>query len=504
MKPDENFEGLLAAAAEGTLSSEEREALNIVLHEHPEMIDQAICFLIDDELLRTELSIEENDLSLRQQVPTSPIRDRRGPCLRWWVGAAAALIAFFLLGKWHESLPAEEVGVSISAVKQSDKPIAQLTRGYSLSFKEKELGVGDYQIAEGTAEILFRNGVEVILDAPADFTIENEMKMVLREGRVRARVPEQITGFTIDAPDLDIVDLGTEFGVYVERDKKTEVHVFSGEVELHEKDGTPSSVRVIKEGAAENWVNGRVSELLPQPDSESFSSSAEIGFRRWKEHQQHLLRDPSLLVFWDFQGGAVHPDRVLNRRGDSRYHGFVRGAKIVSGRWANKKALLFDDPEDRVNIHLPDPLSEFTLSAWIKVDSFQSPVVALLNSNGLPPQSVHWQLRDRGGLRVSAQGVFYGSSSHTYVQPGEWTHVAMSYHAQDQRLRVYVNGEIVMRRRSATSDSVVFGKANLGHWAKPTYWPYERSFKGRIGELLVFNEQKSEEDLRVIYETGKP
>ncbi len=52
-------------------------------------------------------------------------------------------------------------------------------------------------------------------------------------GKLRATVPPQAVGFTIGSPNLDVVDLGTEFGLQVEAEGKTEVHVFKGKVELH-------------------------------------------------------------------------------------------------------------------------------------------------------------------------------------------------------------------------------------------------------------------------------
>jgi len=62
----------------------------------------------------------------------------------------------------------------------------------------------------------------------------------------------------------------------------------------------------------------------------------------------------------------------------------------------------------------------------------------------------------------------------------------------------------VMKRKAYKSDPVIFGKANLGHWSQSTFWPYNRDFKGRVGELLIFDAEKSPGELRVIYETGRP
>src|SRR5690606_16180078 len=58
------------------------------------------------------------------------------------------------------------------------------------------------------------------------------MNVKLAEGKVSAHIPEAAIGFTIDSVGGQVVDLGTSFAVDARRDKKTEVHVFEGEVRV--------------------------------------------------------------------------------------------------------------------------------------------------------------------------------------------------------------------------------------------------------------------------------
>ena len=55
-----------------------------------------------------------------------------------------------------------------------------------------------------------------------------------RAGKLRATVPPHAHGFAIGTPKLDLVDLGTEFGVQVDEQQATEVHVFTGKVDLYD------------------------------------------------------------------------------------------------------------------------------------------------------------------------------------------------------------------------------------------------------------------------------
>jgi len=49
-------------------------------------------------------------------------------------------------------------------------------------------------------------------------------------------VPQAAQGFTLLSADIEMVDLGTEFGVEVAPRRETQVHVFDGKVELYPPD----------------------------------------------------------------------------------------------------------------------------------------------------------------------------------------------------------------------------------------------------------------------------
>jgi hypothetical protein len=53
---------------------------------------------------------------------------------------------------------------------------------------------------------------------------------VLHRGQLSARVPEIAIGFRVDAPGVNVVDLGTEFSLAVDGSGQPKVHVFKGKV----------------------------------------------------------------------------------------------------------------------------------------------------------------------------------------------------------------------------------------------------------------------------------
>lgn len=95
------------------------------------------------------------------------------------------------------------------------------------------------ELVEGLAEIQYSSGVHVTLQGPATFELSSAEAGTLHAGQLVATVPRPGSGFVVRTPSLAIVDRGTQFGVRVNDDGKTEVHVFQGEVETRTQ-GTPA------------------------------------------------------------------------------------------------------------------------------------------------------------------------------------------------------------------------------------------------------------------------
>ncbi len=93
-------------------------------------------------------------------------------------------------------------------------------------------------LAAGLAELTFDSGAKVILNAPSRFTVGEALGGNLQFGKLVAKVPHTAHGFTIDTPGGKVVDLGTEFGVKVTFDRRMDVIVYVGDVEIN---GSPVS-----------------------------------------------------------------------------------------------------------------------------------------------------------------------------------------------------------------------------------------------------------------------
>ncbi len=115
--------------------------------------------------------------------------------------------------------------------------------------EERRLGdrivKGKLHLEIGLARLDFRNGATVTLQGPAEFEVLSADKTVLTSGILTASIPDSALGFEVLTPAMDVVDLGTAFGVSVGGDGETDVCVFEGEVEvsLAESTDTPQLVR---------------------------------------------------------------------------------------------------------------------------------------------------------------------------------------------------------------------------------------------------------------------
>ncbi|MCP4451228.1 MAG: FecR domain-containing protein, partial [Planctomycetes bacterium] len=113
---------------------------------------------------------------------------------------------------------------------------------------DANLHPGPMFLKEGFAKLTFKQGAEVILQAPCAFDLTSKNRMILHQGMVTAQVPKQAHGFAIKTPQTTVTDFGTEFGVQVQASTASEVHVFDGRVQV--KTETQAQGRNVIKGKA--------------------------------------------------------------------------------------------------------------------------------------------------------------------------------------------------------------------------------------------------------------
>src|SRR5690606_4222750 len=95
-------------------------------------------------------------------------------------------------------------------------------------------------LESGGLEILLTNGAKITASGPSEFELSSLVKMDLQNGKIVAAVPRTARGYTIMTPALELVDIGTQFGVSVTPSGDTELHVFDGDVVARSRVGEAS------------------------------------------------------------------------------------------------------------------------------------------------------------------------------------------------------------------------------------------------------------------------
>ena len=163
------------------------------------------------------------------------------------IGLSAVAIHFSEGQRGHHAPFAIDVStppaaISLAAYRpdSSDAPVAVLLKSEAANWNTKGLAnaygvplrAGWLDLAAGTASIRFNAGAVATLIGPARFELLDSQQGFLAHGNVVANVPPQAKGFQIHTEQMQLTDLGTEFGVRVGVDEDTEVHVINGLVEV--------------------------------------------------------------------------------------------------------------------------------------------------------------------------------------------------------------------------------------------------------------------------------
>jgi hypothetical protein len=330
--------------------------------------------------------------------------------------------------------------------------------------------------------------------------------MRLAYGKIRITAPPTAKGFTVATPAANYVDLGTEFGLRVDRRSgASDLYVFDGQVNVAD----PQSGKILSEvtgGESSRYVDG-VTGAAPQFKENEFPTTGAIGFQRWQQYEQELRQDESLLAFFPFRK-ATDESVLANGLGeDGMANGRIEGARWTTGRWPGKDALLFDRDKDFAEIDIPGEHDELTIAAWVKVDRLDHVFNAILNSDGYDLGDIHLQLTRQGIPRggVAVVGKFEETIVGNSVPLGHWTYVVSVLSAQSRTHQIYINGVLARERRWQTDQVLRPGVCRIGNWlAVEDVGPTNRALRGRVDELAIWNRALSNDEVKQLVEAGRP
>ncbi|VAX41559.1 hypothetical protein MNBD_PLANCTO02-36 [hydrothermal vent metagenome] len=219
-----------------------------------------------------------------------------------------------------------------------------------------------YHIKKGLLELEMSSGVKIAIAGPTTFQLIDSNNLRLLQGTLTASVPHEAIGFTVNTPTMKTVDLGTTFGVHVNKKGVSETHVFKGIVDCFAVEGekTISSAKRLTAGKS---LQRQAEGELVQSDTKSEELFAECllqqaGIKNLSGDLKYLPTIPDSLAVCDFtsndyihlfaeQQDFILPEDVTcsvplpNRQGNAGEKQFTRGV-IKKGTKINVYYVHFD------------------------------------------------------------------------------------------------------------------------------------------------------------------
>jgi hypothetical protein len=492
-----------------------------------------------------------------------------------WLRAAAVISPLLLLSGWWIVHPKHHTE-SIASIPSQDHPqlvdpspapkAIPLVATVKLSLQAKwdhgnsvdalvGLLPGPHTLDQGIVELELNGGAQIVLQAPVKFEVMSDNKVELTSGRISANVPHPSKGLTVHSPDLQIVDLGTEFGMDVIPEKKTHVEVFTGQVRAEiataqgnettrPSTGSTSDLitdattsQILSKGEAVAVKMGTTSIEKDTTEPLGFVRSEELAARVaeaghssiaiWRAFSDMIRRDPDLLAYYTFENQPATSNRLTNcsiatmgkHNGTLGLTGKIDSSPEWSqGRWPGKGALKFGDHSGTAVIIDGGrdliPTSNYSAVFWIKRSEPVFPV-HLINQAANTEGSFNIGFTGTAGkvspaLLPNTIYFNYGRDSEISMPrllptDDQWLFIAITVDPT-RMTRFYVNGKLAMQSPIKIFDgldrtgNLCIGRVSPGNRRASA----EDVFRGWMDELAFFHRTLSPREIERMYSTGNP
>lgn len=211
---------------------------------NPQALSRYLAFADLHGLLDLQSSMDDQlKLPDVRRVEEAPVTRRRFPVVS--ILSIAAVLIF--------------VGVAVKLIFVGKDPAFRVSNHstYTLTDNDGETIRGRnllkegsrLELQQGSMEINFDSGVRGVIVAPADLTFRDKSHIDLKKGNAWFHVPAAAAGFQVNTGRMEVVDLGTEFGIRTDPDGDEEIHVLKGKVRAGAFSGN-RSVEILEAGEA--------------------------------------------------------------------------------------------------------------------------------------------------------------------------------------------------------------------------------------------------------------
>lgn len=423
------LERLTQGMADGTLSEEEVSILENELQSNPASREFYRRSMKIELLLGEALRMRARPAS-HLRVETFVPRKQRKPILRFVMTAAAMLILSALM-------------LQLIFLQDSDSNIqVTFSQGTSWSGSVDKHGTIEFgeslTIDYGVVELHLPDDVSAVIEGPAEIELPSPSLLVMREGSGWFRVGETGHGFRVRTPRVEIVDMGTEFGLSTRSNEQDAVQVFEGEVNCSARFAM-KEVQTLKEGQAlkispvGRWIDEafdeqRFRKSLPAPlPGIRFSFDGEDPLQPHGEYS------------------AIKGMKVQTHGGE--------GARLTEG--VQGKALSLQTRKDTVKTNWPGigGSAPRTIACWIRPNDKKATTYSGIVSWGDPSGDqmarcnfmIGKSHKSPGRVLRFAVGGSTQFSGSTPIVPGKWQHIALVFRGtgniDGDMVELYLNGE---------------------------------------------------------------
>lgn len=336
-----DIETRILTLLDGNLPPEDAAELEAALLADEQALDTYQQFV----LLHNALEARFEGAAAARRIPMVPmervISAQRHRMVLVSLGAAAAVLMISAIVMWMILGP--RAAVAVGSLRTTAD--ARFTLVHANDGKPPEAGVlaegTVIHLIEGQLESEFLSGVRLVAESPCRLRILSEDQVRIESGRTWFKVPAAAAGFTVETPGLTVVDLGTEFGVVSPPDKRVEVHVMKGRVEVtRPASGEPATILAAGTAVVLD-PDGRLRGIVPDasPFKTELQTTRDIAIANHSFEEDILPRDGNRstkenrsddydkemlpagwLGFDDGDGGMQGTRGVLSTAADSFFH----------------------------------------------------------------------------------------------------------------------------------------------------------------------------------------
>ncbi|GAA5494496.1 hypothetical protein Rhal01_00657 [Rubritalea halochordaticola] len=306
-------------------------------------------------------------------------------------------------------------------------------------------------ISQGVVELDFESGVKSVVSGPAKLTLYAEDRLAMDYGTGWFRVPKEAVGFAVTTKELEVIDLGTEFGVISDLNEPDQVHVLDGSVKVKSLRGQRQELVLVRDQAVSVYPVGSF-ENLPAEDK-YFLTSLPVVL-------------PHLHFSFDQANDFVASNTIIGLKDfDYDYH----GDRPVLENGVFGEAIHLNGKNNYLETNWPGILSNDprSVALWMKMpkkrlvdedaDHFGDTIVGwgMQRDRNSFEAGIHskWTLhmdyrRDRSPfLNISFGGVWYYADD-IVLDNDQWNHIVVTYSGEKNKdgfplVKLYLNAELI-------------------------------------------------------------